>query len=91
MYQYKVWDAEGSSVEYATEYEASTPSEAAEKYGEDDIDGQGDGVYVNEGLEVCVMGSDGIVLRFHVTAEYEPTFYAAPVTSEATPTNDPAE
>lgn len=92
MNKYKVWDASnGDTIETASEFEAHSPDEAAELYGESDVDGQSDGVYVNEGLEVFVMGPDGVTHRFHLTAEYEPTFYAVEVAEEAPAAHAPVD
>ncbi len=80
MNTYKVWDDEcGDGTEFAINVDACHPSEAAEKFAEQDIDGVYDGSYAG-GRRIGVQDKDGTVTKWDVTVEYDPTFYAVQLT-----------
>ena len=89
---YSVWEGEGGAVaeagnrQFPHEIEAFSADEAAEKYAEDDIDGNIDGIYTDEkgeplwdlkkdGRLIIVEDAYGKVYRFRVgIVEYEPVY-----------------
>lgn len=74
MTKYKVWDHR-ESEETASEFEAGDPSEAAEIYAEQDVDGNIDGIY-SHGHPVMVREEDGTPHKLMVTVEYDPIYRA---------------
>ena len=67
-YSYKVWESSSRSVEAATEIQAISPSQAAEEYADDDVDGQADGAYFGDSVRINVMDTEGKVFKFRVEA-----------------------
>jgi hypothetical protein len=62
MTRHVVWDDVNESREFATMIEAEYPDEAAEKYAEQDADGNGDDCYMRNGLPMGNVARDGHVL-----------------------------
>lgn len=79
MNTYKVWDDEQETADQAIDLEALSESDAAEKYAEEDCDGESDGIY-ESGRRIGVQDKDGNVTKWKITAEYSPTYYAMPWT-----------
>ena len=75
QYTYLVWDEINGSEEDAEEVYGPAAFDAAERYAEDDVDGQTDGIYAS-GHPVCVRNSRGELFTFIVTADYSVTFSA---------------
>jgi hypothetical protein len=75
---YRVWDKINSDEEHAEEVEANSPEEAAERYAEDDVDGNIDGIYVN-GHVLRVRDPEGVLHEIAVTVEFDPVYYTRKV------------
>jgi hypothetical protein len=65
-----------SELDEAIDIDASEPIDAANEYAMADEDGQCDGLYFSGPHPICVMGPDGNVLRFDVSAKMVPVFRA---------------
>ena len=74
--KYKVWQ-EGQDGD-VREFYAPNPESAAEMFAEDDFDGVHDGEY-QSGLPMLVQDESGVILRFEVLVEFEPTYYVTPM------------
>ena len=72
---FMVWDELNESEEDATEVWSTTTYGAAERYADDDVDGQSDGIYAR-GQAICVRNHAGELFTFVVTADYSVTHSA---------------
>lgn len=79
MAKYVVWDPGQEDEARASTYEAPSPDCAAERYAEEDVDGNGDGVYAGRGCRIHVRQVEGELLKFNVTVDYDLVYYASPV------------
>lgn len=95
MAKFSVWDPINESENSALELEADDAQSAAVSYAEQDVDGDIDGLYTNEGEPLSDVAKDGhpihvrdgngVVTRWRVgVAGLEPLFAAAPVQFEET-------
>ena len=88
--RFVVWDECNSSEEHALKIDAWCAVDAAEKYAEEDVDGNCDGIYLgdrsepiwhdlkNNGQVICVRCPDGSLKRFAVgIVEFEPVYGSA--------------
>lgn len=78
MTDFLVWDEFNSDRDSAWHIEAYDSESAAEKYAEEDVDGSIDGIY-SGGHTVMVEDPEGVVRKFNVRVDYDPTFYATEV------------
>ena len=84
----KVWDPMNQDEEHARDHEVDgiDPSSGfedfedaaiglAEKYAEEDTDGEIDQIYANGGHEITVLFDNGMRFAVTVQVDYEPSYY----------------
>ena len=80
MTTYQVWDKLNETDEEASDVVAYSARAAAERYASLDTDGNIDGAYHGDGVDLCVKLPNGTVETYNVTREDLPSFNARQIT-----------